>query len=173
MATNVLGNLFETVGRVAENGYEDFRVVYLRNTNTTLTAEEVGIVFQTPNPEIVIVDTKKTPNENVAIVQDYPYVQADPGNSINKVFGNIYIGVHSAKNVEVPTLASTTTAPTGVTFTQPVLNSDGTLDGDEIVIPDLGPTDYIAIYLDRQILQGAVGKNVATAAITTFFSSSE
>ena len=172
IVTNVLGNLFDTVGRVAANGYTDYRIVYIQNTHATLTTEEISLYFKTPSPELYIVDDKKTPSVNEQIVENYPYKEADSSTSTPRVPGNLYMGIHGAKNVVVGTLANRTTAPSGIVFTQPIVNPTNT-DGTLINCPNLDAGDYLAIYIQRVILQGAVGKNVATASISVPYSSAE
>ena len=161
IATNIMRNIFDRVGKESKAGYTDYRVIYIQNDHDDYEAFDLELGFKKPDPEIVVVDTVKQPNVNVPVVADYPYVD---GTTV----GNISIGTNGVKNVNVPELASRTTAPTGILFNQPIITGTApneSVNGTLLGLPDLEAGDFIAVYLKRVIVSLSAAKNVATAAL--------
>ena len=167
VATNILHNIFnlETSDTAIK---DDYRIIYLRNGNSTIPITNGTLYFKTPSPQVVVVDTLRTPNVDVPVVEDYPY-EYQPGD--NTTPGNISIAIGQA-NINAATLADRFTAPTGITFSQPILNGEE-FDGTALTVPTLTPGSHVAIYLKRSIAANAVAKNIATASIQLRFANSE
>ena len=161
IATNIMRNIFDRVGKESKAGYTDYRVIYIQNDHADYEAFDLELGFKKPDPEIVVVDTVKQPNVNVPVIADYPYLS---GTTI----GNISIGTRAVKNQIVTELANRTTPPSNVTFSQPIITGPAhneSVDGVLLALPDLEADDFVAIYLRRVIIALADAKNVATAAL--------
>ena len=70
----------------------------------------------------------------------------------------------AGKNNNATTIANENTAPSGVTFENPT-------SANAIDVPDLGPDEFIAVWIRRTIASGQVAVNNVMAAIDLAFDS--
>ena len=140
--TTILENLFrEILGVESSPGITLYRIIGLKNKNTTTRAIRTKVSFEASPIPIEIQDP-----ENPDAVNDVPAVTN---------YADYYaMGTSEIAGVEPQIIANGTTEPTGVTNWGTSLDI-GTLDKGE----------NIAIYLRFTVPAGAVAKNVASCTI--------
>lgn len=167
IGTDLLSNLFDRIpGRVAKDGYTDYRIIYVKNADPDRPIRDAILYFNAPDPSVYIRDpymyvdppTDPPTKALVPIVADYPYLDTS--------VGNLSVGILAPKNTSAERLADAETAPTGVDFSAPRLDTDTSL-----IIGDLDAGDYRAVYVRRIIPPNSAVKNVASWGIEFEYSS--
>ena len=145
----LLANLYDVVtGRQSSMDrtitYKDYRVVYVRNgAGTTAFATEV--YFPTEG--------------NPAYPVNYWGEAPSSGYTAGTDIGFCWLGVSTARDIAAPVLADETTAPSGVSWSQPTPSAT-------LAIGDLPASSYRALYIQRIIPIGASAYDQANFNIT-------